>query len=488
MRKRLREVKRGMDVVVIGAGPAGVVAAVRAAELGARTTLVARDRFGGMAANDGPVPVRTLAHAARLLREARQLTDYGVAVGEPALDYPRLLARVRDVVDRVRTHSALRGNLERLGVAILEHAGAARFVDTHRIECERGPKLEADRIILCTGGTNRLLPVPGAEWTLSHSHAWSLTEVPQSMIVIGAGATGAQVASIFNALGAQVQLFEAAPRILMTEDEDVSAAVAAAFRASGILVREDFGTIERFEPTPSGVRMHFSKDGRPGHAAAAAVVVAIGWQADTTALNLSGAGVWLDRRGFVQVDAYLQTSAPHVFAAGDVTGRMMLVPPAVHDGYVAATNAVRGPVLAVGDAINPIGSFTDPEYAQVGLTEAQARAAHDLVVATVPFADLPRPIIDGRTVGFCKLIVARESRRILGCHIVGERAVELAQVAAVTMASGATVDVLARLPLSFPTYANVLGRAAIDAAYQLGTPGIWDAAELALAPGGAWQE
>src|SRR5262249_4307706 len=153
-----------------------------------------------------------------------------------------------------------------------------------------------------------------------------------------------------------------------------------------------------------GVRMLFSKNGRRDQAAAAAVVVAIGWQADTTALNLSGAGVGLDRREFVQVDAYLQTTAPPVFAAGDATGRLWLVPPAAPDASVAATTAVRGPPLPVGDAFNPIGSFTDPESAQVGLTEAQARAAHDVVVSIVPFADLPRPIIDGRTVGFCKLI------------------------------------------------------------------------------------
>jgi len=470
-----------MDVIVIGAGPAGVLAASRAAELGARTTLVTRDAFGGMAANDGPVPVRTLAHAARLAREARQLPQYGVAVGEPALDYPRLLARVRDVVERVRTHSALRGDLERRGVVLHEHAGAARFVDAHTVACARGPTLAADRILLCTGGTNRELTVPGAALTVSHSHAWRLTAVPPSLLVVGAGATGAQVASIFNALGARVQLFEAGPRILKTEDADVSAAVAAAFRDSGILVREAFGAIERFEAAPGGVRMVFAKDGREDGAEAAAVVAAVGWRADTDGLNLPGAGVELDQRGYVRVDDYLRTTAPHVFAAGDVTGRLMLVPHAVHDGYAAATNAVRGPTVSVLDRLSsPVGSFTDPEYAQVGLTEAQARAGGGgVVVATARFEDVPRPVIDGRPAGFCKLVAARGSRRILGCHIVGERAVELAQLAAVAMAAAAPVDVLARVPLSFPTYANVLGRAAIDAAHQLDAPGLWDTAELA---------
>ena len=222
-----------MDVVVVGAGPAGVLAAARAAELGARTVLVTRDEFGGMAANDGPVPVRTLAHAARLLRDARQLGQYGIAVGEPVLEYPRLLARVREVVEDVRRHSALREHIDRLGVTLHERAGTARFVDPHTIETESRLRLQADRIILCAGGLSRRLSVPGAEFTATHSDAWSLATVPSSMLVIGGGATGVQVASIFNAFGSRVQLFQVGPRILPTEDEDVSAAVAAAFRAGG---------------------------------------------------------------------------------------------------------------------------------------------------------------------------------------------------------------------------------------------------------------
>jgi dihydrolipoamide dehydrogenase len=131
------------DVIVIGAGPAGVVAALRAADLGAETALITRDEFGGMAANDGPVPVRTLAHAARLIREARQLGQYGIAVSEPVLDYARLLARVREVVDDVSAHSAFRGQIDSLGVPVYEHAGAARFADLHTIETESGLRLQA---------------------------------------------------------------------------------------------------------------------------------------------------------------------------------------------------------------------------------------------------------------------------------------------------------------------------------------------------------
>src|SRR6476660_8190845 len=143
-----------IDVLVIGAGPAGVLAALRAADLGARTALLTRTEFGGMAANDGPVPVRTLAHAARLLREARQLGQYGIGVSEPVLDYPRLLARLREVINDVRSHSSLRPQIDSLGVVVHENAGVARFADEHTIETKGGLRVQAEKIIICTGGVS----------------------------------------------------------------------------------------------------------------------------------------------------------------------------------------------------------------------------------------------------------------------------------------------------------------------------------------------
>ena len=181
----------------------------------------------------------------------------------------------------------------------------------------------------------------------------------------------------------------------------------------------------------------------------------------------------------MKVDEYLQTTAPNIFAAGDVTGRLMLVPEAIHDGFIAATNAVRGPTVPLENRVSPVGSFTDPEYAQVGLSEVQARQAHDVVTAIVRFNSTTRTIVDGRTLGFCKLIVDRKTCQILGCHVIGERAVDIVQTAAIAIASGMRVDQLLSIPLAYPTYAAILVRAAASAArelkLQLGWQTNWDA-------------
>lgn len=457
-----------IDVIVIGAGPAGVMAALRAAELGASTALVTRDEFGGMAANDGPIPVRTLAHTARLMRESRQLGRYGVAVSDAHLEYPRLLDRVRDVVNQVRSHSAFRADLDRLGVIIYEHAGNAHFIDSHTVEADNGLRLKGEKVILCAGGCSRKLGVPGSELTATHSDAWHLTAIPPTMIVIGAGATGAQVASIFNAFGSKVHLYETGPRILPTEDEDVSAVVARAFRDSGITIYERVGTINGFEKSAGGVRVNYSRNGTSRDDEASVVIVAIGWAADTAGLHLPAAGVNLNLGGYVSVDSYLQTSAPNIFAAGDITGRLMLLPQAARDGFVAATNAVDHRKMLAAYPVNPIGSFTDPEYAHVGLTEAKAREAYDVLVSKTLFEDAIRPAIDGRTTGFCKLIIDRRTKTILGCHIVGERAVEIIQMVSIAMVGSVRIDELARIPLSLPTYAGVLLRAVYRATAELG--------------------
>src|SRR5262249_46662581 len=176
------------------------------------------------------------------------------------------------------------------------------------------------------------------------------------------------------------------------------------------------------------------------------IVVAVGCVADSARLNLAAAGVELNQRKFVKVDEYLRTSAPHIFAAGDITGRLMLVPQGVQAGFVAATNAVVGPTMSLGGEVTTTGSFTEPRYGQPALREEDGPTTQYIVPAVIHFDSTTRTIIDGRTFGFCKLIADRKTAKILGCHVIGERAVDIAEVAAIAIAAGMRVDELARIP------------------------------------------
>jgi pyruvate/2-oxoglutarate dehydrogenase complex dihydrolipoamide dehydrogenase (E3) component len=278
--------------------------------------------------------------------------------------------------------------------------------------------------------------------------------------VVGAAATGCQLASIFAAFGVRVSLLEVAPGILGGEDAEVSEGVAQAFGRRGIEIFTGIDGVTRIEDASDGRRLVYSRGGEEAILEVGAVVFAVGWPGNADSLNLSAAGVEVGRSGYVRVDDALRTSAPHVFAAGDLTGRMMLVQSATHEAEVAAENAVLDGSRTMRHAVVPHGGFTDPEYGSVGLTEEEARREHDCAVAVVPYADLDRGIIDGHPEGSCKLIVCCGTRRVLGAHIVGEQAVEVVQVAATAMRAGMPVEQLADLELAYPTFTAVLGLAA----------------------------
>lgn len=474
-----------MNLIVIGGGPAGVTAALRARELGAEVTLVERGRLGGTCTNDGCAPTRVLAKAARLMREAEQFADYGLTPVSPQVDLPALLARTQQTIYRLQEKKQLVDHLAQAGVRVIAEAGPARFVDPHTLALPDGRTLGADRFILSAGGQARRLPLPGAELALTHSDVWTLTRQPRSLAVVGAAATGCQLASIFAAFGAQVHVLELAPRLLPGEDEAVSQAVTAAFRARGLEVRTGLGGVTALSPAGDAVRVHYLEAGVARELIVEAVVMAVGWTGNLAPLQLEAAGVAVER-GYVKVNDWLQTSAPHIFAAGDLTGRMMLVQSASHEARVAAENAVLGTGRANAAAwhmIVPHGGFTDPEYGSVGLTEAQAQAqlAEDCAVATVSYAELDRAVIDDRPTGFCKLVVSRETRQIVGAHVVGEQAVEIVQLAAAGMAAGMTVEQLADLELAYPTFTAIIGLAARRLVRDLGLQPV-SAAWRALSP------
>jgi pyruvate/2-oxoglutarate dehydrogenase complex dihydrolipoamide dehydrogenase (E3) component len=232
-------------------------------------------------------------------------------------------------------------------------------------------------------------------------------------------------------------------------------------------VETGIGFDSRIEKTNTSCILHYSKDGQPRQISVGAVILSVGWMGNVDACELEKASVHHEK-SYIIVDDYLQTSVPHIYAAGDVTGRMMLVQSGQYEGRIAAENALLDTPNPYQHKIVPHGGFTDPEYASVGLTEAQACHNPNVTIATVPYTSLDRAVIDGQTTGFCKLIVDNQTKHILGAHVVGEQAVEVVQMAAAGMAANMHIEQLANLEIAYPTFTAVIGIAARQIVRQLG--------------------
>ncbi|ANG85021.1 dihydrolipoyl dehydrogenase family protein [Microbacterium aurantiacum] len=461
------------DLAVVGAGPAGIAAAVRAAELGASVVLIERaDHVGGTCVNTGCVPTRALAKAARLMREIRAAGAYGIRVSDPELDWSATATLVRERVGLVRESKADLDRLEKAGVDVrLNTTAEFTDADTLRLRDDSADgtaaptEVTASSVILCVGGHSRVLPIPGAEHALLPEHILTVTELPRSVAIIGGGNTGAQVSTILHSFGVQVTLLDVAPRILMPSDPDVSEAITHEFTRLGINVRTGLAGVDSLEKQPDGTILLTWRDAEgddPTTAVFDVVIMAAGWPANVEGLGLEEAGVEIERSA-VAVDRYFRSSAPHIFAVGDLTGQDMLVQAAQFEAEAAAENAVLGANRATPHHLLPVGAFTDPDYASVGLTEEQARERDpQCVVALARYDRLERAIIDDRAVGFLKLIADSRRSLILGAHAVGENAVEVIQAVTTAMAAGADVSSLAAVKFAYPTYTAIVGVAARD--------------------------
>lgn len=456
-----------VNVLVLGGGPAGVTAALRAAELGANVSLLERTLLGGTCTDDGCAPTRVLARAARLVRDAAQAPTYGIALPPAEVDFAALLSETQRIIYRLHEKKQLQHHLERVGITVHEETGDARFVGLRHIRLPDGRHFEADRIIVCVGGHARRLTIPGGELALTHSDIWGLDHLPRSMSIVGGAATGVQLATIFDSFGTRVRLLELAPRLLPSEDELISATLATSLTERGVEVVTGIGGVERLERRNGGVRVVFSDAAGGEHYADDDVAVfAVGWPANVEQLDPTAGGVTTER-GRIVVDDTLRTTGEGVFAAGDATGRMMLVQSAILEGRAAATNAVTDGYQTAGHGIVPHGGFTDPEYGSVGLTEEAASRLGPVEAATVPYSDIDRAVVDGRTEGACKLIFGAGDRRLMGAHVVGEQAVEVVQLAAAAMAAGMTAEAIGGVELAYPTYTSIIGLTARQAVRQM---------------------
>ena len=465
-------------VLVVGGGPAGVSAAMQAAELGAEVTVVERGQIGGTALNDGPAPVRTLARAARLARDWHSWEAFGLRGPRPEVDLGATLANAERVARHAYDRMHLADRVAGMGVEVVEAAGEVRFRDPNTVAAPDGRAWTADRVVIAVGGRAARLPIPGAELGLTFEDIRHLQALPGSVCVIGAADTGCQLASILADFGCRVCLVEYAPRIVPRADEDVSAALEDAFRDRGIEVICG-ARAERLDALAPGVRVEFTVGDETGIREVDAVFFAVGWPGNADRLDAAAAGVAI-RRGYVVVDEFQRTSVDHIFAAGDVDGSSMLVASARLEGRVAGENAVLGARRRVTHEIVPVGSFTDPEYASVGLTEAEALRRYDCAVGVAQYRNLLRPVADGQPEGFCKLIAETAGRTIVGAHVLGEYSAEVIQVVAACMSAGMRIEQVAEMEFAFPTFTEGVQQAAQLLVHRLGVgvmPTPWSSLE-----------
>jgi pyruvate/2-oxoglutarate dehydrogenase complex dihydrolipoamide dehydrogenase (E3) component len=463
-----------LSVMVVGGGPAGATAALQARELGARAILLEAAQIGGTTLNRGPAPIRTLARAARLARDWSSWATFGLDGSAPVPNLPTMIANNERVARYAHDKKDIAGHLRRHGIELFEDIGPVGFTGPHTVAAGDGRRWSADRIILAVGGHAARLPIPGAEHALTYEDIPSLASLPRRVAVVGGADTGCQMASIFADLGATVTVFEAGPVLVPAADPSVSEELGRAFRARGMQVATTT-LVESLSLQDGGVRVEHRDRAGTGQTVADAVFFAVGWPANFGQLNLDAAGVKAGSRA-IAVDEYLRTNVEHIFAAGDVNGHSMLVQTARIEGRIAAKNAIMGPARRTTYRVVPSGSFTNPEYGTVGLTEPEAAKAHDIVSGLAYYDDLLRPVADDRPEGFCKLIVDRTDHTILGGHVLGEYSAETVQTIAACMAAGMTVDQVADLQFAYPTFTEGVSMASQKICRSLGIgqfPQVW---------------
>ena len=449
------------DVAVLGGGPGGYVAALRAAQLGARVLLVEKERIGGTCLNVGCIPTKVLTTATELLRRARQAESFGLAIPSAAPDLSALMRYERRVVDelvegvehllRERRVTLVRGDGRVVRPGTLLVLGADGAWTEH----------SARRVILAPGSVTARPAIPGIELpgVMTSTAALSVEELPQHLVVVGGGVIGLELACIYEALGSRVTVLEMAPTLLPGgTDETLAKRLALVLRRRGLAIRTGV-VVQGIEGSPDGLRVRFAGPGDDS-VEADRVLLATGRLPNTEGPALSDLGLKLNGRAIV-VDEKLATSVPEVSAVGDAVGGAMLAHKAMVEGRVAAENATGGK-RSMDHRSVPNVIFTWPEVASVGLSEAQARASGaEVKVSQCPLSANPRARILGETDGLVKLVCEAGNGRILGVHLMGPHATDLIAEGALAEQLGATADDLAWTTHAHPTLPEAVLEAAL---------------------------
>ena len=450
------------DVIVIGSGPGGYSAAVRAGQYGLKTALIEKDpKLGGCCLHVGCIPTKAFLHAADVWEHFLHPEEDGIHCDNARLDFPLVLDRKNKIV--AKHAKGVEFLMKKNKVDWIKGYGRLAGPGKVEVTTDGGKQLlEAKNIVLATGSEARMLPglKPDACRILTNIEILSLSEVPKSLAVLGAGAVGVEFASAFSRFGSNVSIFEMLPRIVPVEDEEVSKELARLFKKQGIRV-ETGARVDNVENVGSGVRFQVTlADGKTEAVAADALLVAIGRKPNTENIGLEGTKVELDR-GFVKVDPYQRTGEPGVYAIGDiVAGTPQLAHVATAEGMVAIGHIAGKPVMPINRNRIPGATYTEPGIGSVGLTEAQARAeGHAVKIGKFPFAADAKASILGQHDGFVKIVADEKYGEILGVHIIGPQAFELISEGVLAMEAEATVETLLHTIHAHPTLYEAMGEA-----------------------------
>jgi dihydrolipoamide dehydrogenase len=448
------------DLVVVGGGPGGYVAALRAADLGASAALVEEHEIGGTCLNRGCIPTKALLESVRLLRAAGRGREFGVTFEGVKPDPQAMAARSRSIVGTLR--QGVEGLLAARKVAVIRGRAVLKTARDVEISSEGGRRMvSAGAVILATG--SRWVALPGVdvdgELVVTSDHALGLEGAGGSMVVVGGGPVGCEMAEIYSALGGKVTIIEMMPRLLPTEDEEIAKRLEAALKRKGIAVLTS-SRVAGVERSGGGLEVKL-EDGSVLEAGR--VLVGIGRRPNVEDLGLEAAGVGFDRKG-IAVDAGLRTNVPGVYAVGDVTGKFLLAHVATAQGIVAAENAC-GRDARMDYAAVPRCVYTDPEVAAVGLTESQAReAGAEPNVYRLRLGRIGRAVTMGETFGLAKLISEGPGGKILGFHALAPHASELIAEVALAVTQGVTASEIADVIHPHPTLSEIVWEAASGSA------------------------
>jgi dihydrolipoamide dehydrogenase len=444
------------DVAVLGGGTGGYTAAIRAAQLGKRTAVIEAAKLGGTCLHIGCIPTKALLESSGLYHKVRDRgQEYGILAPETSFDYGKIAERRERVVNQL--WRGVQGLMRKNRIEVVEGCGVLEGQGRIRVGEDR--QITATSIIVGTGSRPR--SIPGIEFDgdriINSDHAVMARELPSSIVIMGCGAVGAEFATFYRQMGAEVTLLEALDRLVPLEDEEVSKALLQSFKRAGIDTRVGARVLGA-ELDEGAVTVRLEE----AEIRAEKLLVAVGRAPNSEGIGLEAAGVELNRGGFIKVDEWMRTSAPGVWAIGDVVGGFLLAHAAAHEGVTAAEDISGQRVHQMEQTLVTRCTYSSPEIASVGLTEAEARErGHQVKTGKFPFAANGRALIHGETEGFAKLVADAGSGQLLGAHVIGNQATELVAEPALAQLFDGDAWEIGRNIHPHPTLSEALGEAAL---------------------------